>query len=96
MNRIPRNVVLLVSLGLLGACASAAISDIATDKVNVVAQGNDQTMIMNEAKRGCGIYNRTPVPLSKHCLDGYCTRTEYLFACKVPNATGASSPAATD
>ena len=94
MIRSIQNTIAIVSFGVLSACASAAISDIATDKVKVVAQGNDQTMIMNEAKRGCAIYNRVPVPLSKHCLDGYCERTEYLFACMDPNAKGASQPAA--
>lgn len=96
MNCSVRTVVVLMSFGLLAACASAAISDIATDKVKVVAEGNDQTMIMNEAKRGCAIYNRVPIALSKHCLDGYCMRTEYLFACMDPKAAGADKPAATN
>ena len=41
---------------------------------------------MNEvnakAREGCQIYNKTPVSISVQCLDGYCTRKAYLFACK--------------
>jgi chemotaxis methyl-accepting protein methylase len=68
----------------VAGCANAVISDIATDKVKVVATDNDQKMIMGEAEKGCAIYKRTPVAISKRCIDAYCTQSEYLFACKEP------------
>jgi hypothetical protein len=68
---------------ILAACATnAVISDIATDKVKVVASGNDQAVIMGQARDGCAHYKRTPVAISKRCIDAYCIQSEYLFACK--------------
>jgi hypothetical protein len=84
-----RAVVVMAAFALLGACASAAISDIATDKVKVKATGNDQKLIMAEAEKGCAIYKRVPVALSKRCVDAYCTKSEFLFACQDP--TGANT-----
>lgn len=83
-----------VLLGVaLAGCANAVISDIGQDKVKVVATGSDMKMIGAEAEKGCAIYDRTPIPISKRCMDGYCTQTEYLFACK-PKATAASTTTA--
>jgi hypothetical protein len=72
-----------LTVGIAG-CANAFISDIATDKVKVMASGNDQKMIMGEAEKGCAIYKRTPIAISKRCINAYCTQSEYLFACKEP------------
>lgn len=78
----------LLALGaaaFLSACATnAVISDIATDKVKVVASGGDQSVIMGQAQQGCSLYKRVPVAISKRCLDTYCIQAEYLFACKEP------------
>lgn len=83
----------LVKLGLLAAgllsltaCDPPAISDIAFDKVKVHSEIDDPKAIAAEAERGCAIYKRVPVPVSKRTISsGY----EYLFACQDPN--GASS-----
>ena len=73
-------------LAAVAACAThAVISDIATDKVKVVASGNDQQVIMTQAREGCSHYKRVPVAISKRCLDQYCIQSEYLFACKEPS-----------
>jgi hypothetical protein len=74
---------LMAALGIaIVACATPAISDIGQDKVKVVASGNDQAAAMVEATKGCAIYNRTPIAISKRCLDNYCMQSEYLYACK--------------
>ncbi len=73
----------LVLLSLAGCAAPAVISDINDSALKV--QANVYTP-MNEvnakAREGCQIYNKTPVSISVQCLDGYCTRKAYLFACK--------------
>ena len=76
---------LFISAGLtliLAGCATqAVISDLETDKVKVVASGNDGTVIMAAARKGCAVHKRTPVSISRRCLDNYCINVEYLFAC---------------
>jgi hypothetical protein len=78
----------LLALGLLslGACAAPAISDIATDKVKVESAFEDPKAVQAEAERGCAIYNRIPVPLSKRRIStgGYSSKYEFLFACMDP------------
>lgn len=75
----------VVACLLLAGCGThAVISDIATDKVKVVATGDDQNVIMQQAREGCSHYKRAPVPISKRCVGQYCMQTEYLFACKEP------------
>lgn len=74
---------ILAALAVTG-CASAVISDIATDKVKVVAVGDDAKLIMAEAEKGCAIYKRKPVPISSRCIASYCSQKEYLFACQEP------------
>lgn len=77
--------VLVATFAVLAGCATqAVISDIATDKVKVVASGGDQNIIMEQAREGCSHYKRVPVAISKRCLDQYCIQSEYLFACKEP------------
>ena len=67
---------------VVGCGTHAVISDIATDKVKVVASGNDANVIMQQAREGCSHYKRVPVAISKRCIDQYCIQSEYLFACK--------------
>jgi hypothetical protein len=78
----------LLAIGLLslGACAAPAISDIATDKVKVESAFEDPKAVMAEAERGCAIYNRVPVALSKRRIPtgGYTSKYEFLFACMDP------------
>ena len=80
MRRMKFSLVLLL---LAGCAAPAVISDINDSSLKV--QANVYTP-MNEvnakAREGCQIYNKTPVSISVQCLDGYCTRKAYLFACK--------------
>ncbi len=68
---------------LAGCAAPAIISDINDSSLKV--QANAYTP-MNEvwasARKGCTIYNKTPVSISHTCQDQYCIRKEYLFACK--------------
>ena len=45
----------------------------------------DKHSIMDEARRGCSSYERTPVFISKICIDGdraWCYYTEFIFSCK--------------
>lgn len=76
--------VLIAASLAVGCATNAVISDIATDKVKVVASGNDQNVIMAQAREGCSHYKRIPVAISKRCIDQYCIQSEYLFACKEP------------
>ena len=79
----------LVTAGLAisaAGCASALITDVAQDKVRVTASDSDQKRIAFEAEKGCGLYNRQPVLLSKRCVAYIyyvCSESEYLFACKI-------------
>jgi hypothetical protein len=89
----------LLAIGLLslGACAAPAISDIATDKVKVESLTDDPKGVMAEAERGCAIYKRVPVPLSRRTINtgGYMSKYEFLFACMDPthaNVTPRTAP----
>jgi hypothetical protein len=88
----------LLSAGLLSlaACAPPAISDIATDKVKVQSEVDDPKAVTAEAERGCAIYKRVPVPISKRRIQtgAYTSVYEYLFACQDP--TGANVTPATE
>jgi hypothetical protein len=80
-----KKALLATALLSVGACAGPAISDIATDKVRVRvdAWADDPKAVHSEAERGCAIYNRVPVAISK-----WTSRRddviEYLFACQDP------------
>jgi len=76
-----------IALLSLGACAAPAISDIATDKVRVQSDLDDPKAATAEAERGCAIYNRVPVPLSKRTIrtGPYSSAIEYLYACQDPS-----------
>ena len=73
----------IAALSLVSACQSPAISDIATDKVRVQSEGADLVGATAEAARGCAIYKRVPVLLSKRLIrnGSFIEPTEYLFAC---------------
>ena len=74
---------LAVMLPLLAACGTnAVISDLESDKVKVQARGGDMAVIDEEARRGCAIHGRSAVQVSYICLDQYCIRKEYLYACQ--------------
>ena len=80
------------SLLLAGACASPAISDIATDKVKVEAMTDDLQGATAEANHGCSLYKRVPVFLSKRIIQtgGWTQKYEYLFACMAPGSANVS------
>jgi hypothetical protein len=76
-------VVAIISPLVNTACATKAlIADLETDKVIVEAEGSNMSLIEEEARKGCAIHNRSPIAVSKKCLDGFCRRAAYLFACK--------------
>ena len=81
----------LLAAGLLslGACAPPAISDIATDKVKVQSDTDNATAAMAEAEKGCAIYKRVPVAISKRQIrtGPYTSVWEYLYACQDPTGT---------
>ena len=85
MNTLMRGVLALGLLSL-GACASAAISDIATDKVKVQTNVDNLEMATGQARRGCSLYKREPVYLSKRIIPtgGFTAEYEWLFACMAP------------
>ena len=66
-----------------GCAAPAVISDIHDSAVRV--QGNGRTSdeaFMAEAAKGCGLYNKQPVPLSTTQGGPYGSVKQVLFACK--------------
>lgn len=81
MNPLP----ILTCAALLAACTvrtEATIADLETDKVVVQALGgNDLTVIDAEAQRGCRIHGRRAQRISYTCVDLYCSRRDYLYAC---------------
>ena len=82
MKLLPASFVVAGAVLWLGGCATkAVISDLQTDKVVVQASGSDMSVIEAEARKGCAIYKRHPIPISKRCLDNLCMQTAYLFAC---------------
>ncbi|SEP09782.1 hypothetical protein SAMN02990966_03954 [Rhodospirillales bacterium URHD0017] len=83
---------LLATTLMLGACASAAISDIATDKVKVQTSVDNLEMATSEAVRGCSIYKRQPVYLSKRQIPNgtILPPYEFLFACMAPGSANVS------
>ena len=80
---------LAAGLLLLGACAPPAISDIATDKVKVQSEIDDPKAALAEAEKGCAIYKRVPVAISKRQtrVGAYSYVWEYLYACQDPTST---------
>ena len=79
-----RILLIAISFSLVStACTTKAlIADLKTDKVIVEADGSNMSIIEEEARKGCAIHNRSPIAVSKKCLDGFCRRAAYLFACK--------------
>ena len=70
---------------LLTGCMStpAVILDLEEDKVIVQGGlGTTQESIQQEAVRGCAIHGRRPVAINQMCLDEYCIRKQFLFACQ--------------
>lgn len=79
----------LLTLGALlalGACASVGIADISTDKVIVDTNVDNLQMATVEADRGCSLYKRHPVYLSKRIVatGAYTQKYVWLFACMAP------------
>jgi hypothetical protein len=85
MNTMVRAVT-AIGLLALGACAAPAISDIAADKVKVQSDTDNLEVATSEAVRGCALYKRHPVYLSKRIIptSGWTAKVEYLFACMAP------------
>ena len=79
-----RAIIVIVGLVLAGcAAAPAVISDISDSSLKVQGgMGTTDAMIMAEARRGCGLYSKTPVRISHQCVDEYCIRKSVLFACR--------------
>ena len=75
---------LTIAIALLSitACVGAAINDIGEDKVSVRANDSSMDRIDAEARKGCSIYGRIAVFVSKEELkDGH---YDYLYACRMP------------
>lgn len=77
-----RWVLLLTILAISGCATHAVISDLENDKVIVQASGSDMNIIDAEAQKGCQIHDKSAVAISSTCADGYCTKRNYLYACK--------------
>ena len=77
-----KHLTIAIALLSLTACVAAAINDIGEDKVTVRANDSGTDQIDAEARRGCGIYGRIAVFVSKEELkDGH---YDYRYACKKP------------
>ena len=76
----------LVTIGLITAgCVTepAVISSINDSSLEVqTGLGTTDAMILAEARRGCGLYDKRPVQISYRCRDEYCLSKAVLFACK--------------
>ena len=81
-----KNLVVTFILGLFVAgCAPTqpVISDISDSSLEVqTGLGTTDAMVAQEARRGCGLYEKKAVRISQRCLDQYCIRKAILFACK--------------
>ena len=74
---------ILVPFLLAGCAAPAVISDINDSSLKVQANAYTSINEVNaKAREGCSLYSKTPVAISTQCLDGYCIRKKYLYACK--------------
>ena len=75
--------VTVFSLSLAGCVTTpAVISDLEEDKVFVqTGMGTTMDDLNNKARQGCALHGRKPKEISYVCLDDYCIRKKYLFAC---------------
>jgi hypothetical protein len=73
----------VAALATAACAAPAVISDINDSSLKIQVNNlTPETEIAQKAREGCGLYNKTPVPISHRCMDGYCMSKEILFACK--------------
>jgi hypothetical protein len=79
---------LLLFFVLVGCAGEPAVADISQDKVLVHGNGANQSQVLAEAQRGCGMFNRGAVFMSQRCMDQYCIQKAYLFACTGSAASG--------
>jgi hypothetical protein len=81
MQKPPRFLCSVIALAVLAGCAQPVISDINDSSLRVVQRlGTPMEQVHAEAKRGCNIYGKTPMPISHKCLDGYCFTKQHLYA----------------
>ena len=75
---------IILGVLLLGCAGKPAVISAINDSSLEVQTGLGTTdrMINQEAKRGCGIYDKKPVEISHRCLDQYCWSKSILFACQ--------------
>lgn len=72
-----------LGLALVGCAHSVGIIDIGQDRVRVRAtNGAPIEDVMAEANRGCGLYNRRAIAVSRVCVGEYCSYVDHLFACR--------------
>lgn len=76
-----RTIPFIFALALAGCATTATIADLEEDKVIVQGTGGDLSVIDAEANRGCAMHGRVAQRISYTCLDGYCIRKSYLYAC---------------
>ena len=79
-------VILAIAMTMLGCVAiKPIISDLEQDKVIVMGgMGTTKEALIEKAAEGCAIHGRQASEgISKRCLDQYCIRALYLFACKL-------------
>lgn len=82
MTKLFRNLFVVITLSIVASCGTTAvITDLEEDKVKVQAHGSDLSVIDAEAAGGCAMHERRPRRISYNCLDFYCTKKEYLYAC---------------
>jgi len=80
--------VTLACLNLLGCAAQPVVSDVNDSAVKIQANSlTNPDDVLATANETCGIYGRRAIRLSYVCLDEYCIKRNYLFACKATEAT---------
>lgn len=82
-----------LAFGIAACTTHPVIADLEEDKVIIQARGNDISAVQAEARKGCQIHGREPVSISYSCLDEYCFKKQYLFACKTPAQASLSTKA---
>ena len=86
-------IILLTLLAALGGCHPApTISQISESSLSIDQRlGTTMAQVRAEAERGCGVYGRTPALVSSRCRGAICMTSTYLYACRRPGETGATS-----
>lgn len=85
----------LLGVLFLAACvAPTAVSDTSALRIQVDSR-TPPAEIERQARAGCAIYGKEPVPVSYSCLADNCMARELLYACRAPTRGSATTASGT-